>query len=190
MPLLAKEPYLFPPDLFGCEEGAKRSESGNKDSWWALYTLARNEKTLMRKLYAHERRFYCPIVAKRHRVGRGSVRTSYLPLFSSYVFLQGDEQDRYEAVCTGLVSRCLPINDRERFVQQMRSIQLMIESGLPIELEPGLTVGTRVRVKSGPLKGLPGQILKTRSRSRFIVNVEFLQQGASTLLDDWELEKI
>ena len=189
MPLLAKETYLFPPDLLGSDDQFRPSALEDDRPWWTLYTLARNEKSLMRKLLIEERRFYCPVIAKRRRIG-SSVRTSYQPLFPSYVFLQGGEEDRHRAVCTGLVSRCLPIMERRRFVEQMRSIQLMIDSGLPLEPELRLRVGARVRVTSGPLKGLAGQIVKSRGQRRFIVTVEFLQQGASTVLDDWELEQI
>ncbi|MDZ4688209.1 MAG: transcription termination/antitermination NusG family protein [Planctomycetaceae bacterium] len=188
MPVLSKEPYLYPPDLL---DETVDFESLGGSSWWALYTLPRNEKSLMRNLCAREQRFYCPVVARRnHHRGRGGVRTSYLPLFSNYVFLHGDEQDRYAAVCTGHVSRCLVIGDTDAFVQQMRAIQQLIDSGLAMDLVPGLEVGTRVRVKSGPLKGLQGSVVKSRNRARFLIHVDFLQQGASTVVDGWELERI
>jgi len=189
MPLLAKETYVYPPDLLdACDEMFDSPWTGH--TWWALYTLARNEKVLMRKLAAQERSFYCPVIEKRHRTGRSTVRRSWLPLFSNYVFLRGDETDRYAAVCTGHVSSVLPIHDPRLFIEQMRAIQQLIQAGVPLDVEPSLTVGAYVRIKSGPLKGLRGQIAQLRGGSRFIVNVEFLQKGASTLVDGWELEHL
>ena len=44
MPILAKEPDIFPESLLDQPAG------GPDDSWFAMYTLARQEKELMRKL--------------------------------------------------------------------------------------------------------------------------------------------
>jgi transcription antitermination factor NusG len=144
----------------------------------------------MRALAAQERAFYCPVIEKHHRTSTGGVRKSFVPLFTNYVFLRGEETDRYSAVCTGHVAASLAIPDPSRFLQQMQSVEQMIHCGVPLELEPQLTVGTYVRIKSGPLKGLRGHIAQLRDRARFIVNVEFLQQGTSTLIDGWELERL
>lgn len=180
MPVLALEPYLHPVDLLDQEPLAD-------ETWWALYTLARNEKSLMRKLCRQQRHYYCPVIGRR---GRATARVAHLPLFSNYVFLCGTELDRYAAVCTGHVANCLPIPDAAQFVAQMRSIQRMIDGGLDLELVPQFETGAAIRVKTGPLKGLEGWVTKHRSRYRFVVNVDFLQQGASTIIDGWDLERL
>lgn len=187
MPILAKEPYLNPPGLL--DDDWRASESEDR-TWWALYTMSRTEKMLMRKLCTQEKSYYCPVIARRSKALRGASRTAYLPLFANYVFLLGNEVDRHAAVSTGHVSRVLPITDPASFVTQMRLVQQVIESGLDVELAPRFEVGTRVLVKSGPLKGVQGFVVKLRSRSRFVVQVDFLQQGASTVLDGWEIERV
>jgi hypothetical protein len=181
MPALALEPFVCPPDLLQVEPAVG-------DSWWALYTRARNEKALMRKLSRQERHYYCPVVPRRDR--SLTTRLAYLPLFSNYVFLCGTELDRYAAVCTGHVANCLPIPNAAQFVAQMRSIQRMIDGGLELELAPQFEAGAAIRVKTGPLKGLEGRVVKHRSRYRFVINVDFLQQGASTIIDGWDLERL
>lgn len=186
MPTLAKEPYLHPVTLLEAPGAAKNADD---KQWWALYTMSRNEKTLMRKLCAQDRSYYCPVVARQSTSSRG-LRTAYVPLFTNYVFLHGDEADRYAAVCTGHVSKVLPVTEADAFVEQMRSIQRVIDSGLDVELAPRFEIGSRVLVKSGPLKGLLGSVIKTRSKYRFVVHVDFLQQGASTIFDGWELERV
>ncbi|HUP78617.1 MAG TPA: UpxY family transcription antiterminator, partial [Pirellula sp.] len=81
----------------------------NAGTWWALYTLARFEKKLMRQLLKIEVPFYGPTIARRYRSPQGRIRTSVEPLFPNYVFIMGDEMARYKAVSTGSVSRCMPV---------------------------------------------------------------------------------
>lgn len=188
MPLLAKEPCCYPETLF--QEIDDAVEESSNEPWWAIYTLPHSEKMLMRKLRLQYHRFYCPMVAKRHRGANGSVRTAYLPLFPNYVFLQGDEYARYQSVCTGLAIRVFPIVDAECFVEQMRSLRKMIDSNIAIEVESGLAVGRNVRVKSGPLYGRQGLVVQERSRQKFVVSIPLLGQSVSTLVDGWELELI
>jgi len=198
MPLLAKETYVWPTDLLGPnagndlldENGWREEQPDPNRSWWALYTLPRREKMLMRKLLAADRHFCCPMVMKTHRTARGAPRRAYLPLFPNYVFLCGDDEDRYRAVCTGEVARYLAIPDATRFLHQLRDIQRLLDSGAPVEVTSRMTVGTQVRVKSGPFKGMTGRITRVRKGTQFAIYLDFMQQGVSLSADDWELEPV
>jgi transcriptional antiterminator RfaH len=190
MPLLACETFLFPEDLLGTSDESEAEAEIALEPWWALYTLSRNEKALMRKLRARELRFYCPVVRRCHHAAGGGRRTSHVPLFSNYVFLQGDEMARYAAVCTGHVSRYMPIQDAGAFVRQMRAIHRMIDAGVPVDLEHRLVPGRWVRITNGPLKGIEGEIRQARNRMQFVVNVAFLGQGVSTIVEGWDLEPV
>src|SRR5262245_33544231 len=90
MPLLPRQPNLFPPDLFNPEYLAQHVGR----EWWVLYTLARREKELMRRLFGCGVSFYCPVIVKRTRAPSGRVHVAHVPLFTSYVFLYGDEMAR------------------------------------------------------------------------------------------------
>ena len=186
MPILAAEPDLHPNDLFdrpelGCEENLR---------WWALYCLARREKQLMRRLRALEVAFYAPVIAKRWRSGAGRVRTSYVPLFAGYVFLYGDAGHRRVAQETSCVSRWLVPPDSAALTRDLVQLHRLIDSGAPLTPESRLGPGMRVRVRSGALAGLEGSVLRRAGETRLLVAVDFLQQGASGLLDDCQLERI
>lgn len=182
MPILQAECSLHPDDLL-------EATSGN-GSWWAMYTLSRQEKTLMRQLRDREISYYCPVVPHSYRSPAGRQRVSYLPLFSNYVFVHGDEEARFQAVSTGCVSRHLAVADGNVFQQQLRDLQRVIAAGRPIALESRLPVGARIRIKSGPLLGMTGVITHRRSERRFVISLNFLQQGASVCLEDWEIERV
>jgi len=182
MPILKAEPSLSPADVLDHDDPAL--------NWWAMYTLSRQEKSLMRHLQTHSIAYYCPIVANRYRSPAGRTRITHLPLFSNYVFVRGTEEDRYRAVTSGCISRQLIVQNQVAFLEHMRSIQQLIESGQSITIESQLIPGDRVRIKSGPLAGIVGTILKRQGERRLVVVVEFMQQGASVSIGDWETEKV
>ena len=44
-----------------------------------------------------------------------------------------------------------------------------------------------MEITTGPLAGLCGTVVRTASGRRFVVRVDFIQQGASVLLEDCAL---
>jgi transcriptional antiterminator RfaH len=183
MPILACEPDLYPANLF--DDAAADSKP-----WWVLYSYSRQEKQLCRLLLQQEIPFFCPTIAKRYRSPAGRMRVSHLPLFANYVFLHADNEQRYHSVATGLVHRCLPISEPEKFLRELVQIKRLIDLGVPLTPEEKLQPGAWVRIKSGPMTGLQGQVLKRRGERRLLVAVNFIQRGASLELGDWELERI
>jgi transcriptional antiterminator RfaH len=186
MPILPSEPDIFPADLLD------QASCGEQDSaaWWAMYTMARREKELMRRLRALQIGFYAPLVSKRTRSPGGRVRESHVPLFASYVFVRGNEQERHQALTTNCISRCLPVTDPGGLVRDLRQIRQLIELDAPLTIEARIEPGRRVRVRSGSMAGLEGTVVKRRGKDWLVVAVEFLQQGASVLLEDFQVEPL
>ena len=118
-----------------------------------MYTMARQEKKLMRELAQQDISFYAPVIARRYRSPNGRLRNSYEPLFSNYVFVCGGEDARYKAVCTGCVSRVMPIPQRDELVADLLQIRNLIVSEAPLSPESRLEPGQRVRMRSGHLAG-------------------------------------
>jgi transcriptional antiterminator RfaH len=73
-------------------------------------------------------------------------------------------------------------------LHDLRQIQRLIASGLPIGRESCLPPGTQVRVRVGPLAGLEGVVTKHRGRHQLLVAVTFLQQGASVAIQAFMVE--
>jgi hypothetical protein len=106
------------------------------------------------------------------------------------VFLLADREERLAALTTGRVVRSLAVHNQARLWDDLGRIHRLIESGLPLAHEERLTPGTPVVIRSGPLEGLRGTILRTISGRRFMVQVDFIHQGASVLLEDCLLEAV
>ena len=182
MPILAQEPDIFPDSLLDTPVDSP------DDSWFAMYTLARQEKELMRKLRPLKIAHYGPMIQQRKRSPQGRIRTSYVPLFTGYVFIRGDEVARYNAVSTGCISRCLPVTEYEELIEDLRRIRQLVLNGAEVRPEPKPLVGRMAMVKNGAMKGLKGTITKTLSHHRLTVLVNFMQQGASVIVDEADVE--
>ncbi len=186
MPILECETDLFPATLFEHIE----LDVDTDRSWWALYTRSRREKDLMRRLLAFEIPFYGPTVPQQRRSPAGRVRTSHVPLFSNYVFMWGNPDQRYHALSTNCLSRCLEVPGQDALTTDLRSVHSLIHTGEPVTVEERLEPGRAVRVRSGPLAGQKGTVTERRGQRRLIISVEFLQQAVSVELDDFEVEAI
>jgi len=162
----------------------------HEGTWWALYTLARFEKKLMRQLLEIEVPFYGPTISRRYRSPQGRIRTSVEPLFPNYVFIMGDEMARYKAVSTGSVSRWMPVADSAELVTDLRQIRSLILTEAPLSPELRLQPGQKVRVKTGVFKGFEGTIIRRENEVRLLISVRYMGRGASVALDDCQLEAI
>jgi len=184
MPILAKEQDLYPLDLLDCYLAGDLE--GHQ--WWVLYTRSRREKELMRRLRVMDIAFYSPIISQRRRSPAGRMRTSYVPLFPNYVFLCGSDFHRYVAVTTNCISRDIAVSDGPQLAEDLRKIHRLIELGHPLTPEARLPDGTRVRVRSGPFVDYEGTVIRRENVTRLLVAVKFMQQGASVVLEDCELD--
>ena len=183
MPILPSEPDCFPGELLDCEDMLQQT-------WWMLYTKSRQEKQLMRRLRRLEIPHYGPQIEKRQRSPSGRIRTSYVPLFNNYVFLCGDDDARYQAVCTGCVQKVTEIASVSEFLNDLRQIRSLIELGVPLTIESRLEPGQQVRVRSGSFAGYEGTVLRREQETRLLVSVRFMEQGVSVKLEDCQLEPI
>lgn len=181
MPVLSLEPTVWPAELF-LEGNPADAGVGH---WCVLHTRPRAEKTLARHLLRSGVSFYLPIYERQKKFQRRTVR-SYLPLFPGYVFLRGDHGARQAAFETNLVASCLPVNDQKELADDLIRIFRLLESGSLVTPESRLQPGMPAEIVSGPLAGCRGRIIRCSKGARFLVEVSFLQQGASVEVD-WSM---
>ena len=180
MPILKKEEDQYPEDLLENTELLADKER----VWWAIYTMSRREKDLMRKLYAWKIPFYGPVITKRFRSPNGRLRTSYVPLFPNYVFMFGSEAERYQAMTTNCISRYQPVDDREMLLEDLKKVHALVESGVPLTPEARLSPGQWARIRTGPFAGYEGTVIRREGKSRFLVQVNFIEKGVSMEIDE------
>jgi transcription antitermination factor NusG len=133
--------------------------------------------------------YFLPLVHSRRRL-RGRTIERHLPLFPSYLFLCGSEEDRYATLMTHRVANVITVVNQEQLKSELRQIEHIILSEQPVDLFPGLKCGRRCRVVSGALAGIEGIVLRRRGVCRVYVGVEVLGQSAELEIDPAQLEVI
>jgi transcription antitermination factor NusG len=186
MPILRREDDTFPHDLWN----VIADQPATDRRWWCLYTMARREKELMRRLVERRIPFYGPLIPKRTRSPSGRIRTSYLPLFPNYVFLWGRDDQRVEALKSNCVSRWMEVADQEALTTDLRQLAQVIAAGIPVTAEARLEAGQPVRVRSGPFAGYEGVVIRREGRTRLLLAVRFLERGVSMEADEGVLEPL
>jgi transcription antitermination factor NusG len=184
MPILPAEPDMYPEDLW--DEVARPLESERR--WFCLHTRPRQEKATARDLRAARVPFYLPQIVREDRTPAGRKTSSILPLFGGYMFLFGDDTQRVRALKGNRLVNVLEVADQDTLAFELRQIHQMLCSGLAIQPEPSPPVGTRIRIKSGPLAGLIGTVVRRGKRDHFVAVVKILGLGATVALEDWQVE--
>lgn len=82
--------------------------------WYAVKTLARQEKTLARELEQLSIPYYLPL-RTRILTYRGRKATSFSPLFTGFVFIFATDEERRACLATGCATSMLCIVDQEAF---------------------------------------------------------------------------
>jgi transcription antitermination factor NusG len=124
-----------------------------------------------------------------HRWNNGCKVQVELPLFSSYVFVRADRQERSRVVAVPGVLAIVgsgrepsPLPDAE--IEALRSSIDLCK----FEPFPDLVVGERTRIKSGPMAGAEGVLLRKKNNLRVILTLDLIMQSVAVEVDAWDLE--
>ncbi len=177
MPLTKPIITHSPEDLFASPRVASETIR-----WWVLHTKPRAEKIVAGLLAAKQIPFFLPLYEQRKRVQRRTV-TSYLPLFPGYVFLRGGDEERLVAFETHRIANCIRVEDQISIDRDLAWVQESIETGLPLLPEERIQPGTPAEIISGPLTGHQGIVVRSGKHLKFVIQVNFLQRGASIEVD-------
>src|SRR5512135_324138 len=145
-------------------------------NWYVLYVKSRHEFVTNNELVKKEIETFLPAV-RRLRQWKDRKKMVDLPLFPGYLFIHIPPQP--ESIMSvlktrGAVTLLSSEPGRPTPVQpeEISSLQLMIDSGMDIDIFPGLKEGTRVRVKRGALRGAEGTLEKRQDQCMFLLNID------------------
>ena len=158
-------------------------------TWWVAHTKSRQEKAIAHDLARMGISYFLPIFEKLTII-RGRRFRPLVPLFTSYVFACGTEEQRSEMFTTNRLAGAIPVVDQELFVDELAQIQKAVEAQVTFDPWPYLKVGRRCRVTSGPLKGVEGIIEKRKKITRLVLTVHTLGQAVSLEIDAALVEPI
>jgi transcription antitermination factor NusG len=158
-------------------------------NWYALYVVANHEKRVEQHLRMKDIKVFLPLASVEKRWKNRVTAKLEIPLFTGYVFA------------------CMAHAERIRALQVPRVVSIVGTGGKPTPLPeseievlrdglhlrrvdpcPYLNVGKRARIRSGPLTGLEGVVVRRDSHLRIVLSVDLIMRSISVQVDADELE--
>jgi transcription antitermination factor NusG len=162
---------------------------GSLSMWYAIYTRHQHEKTVAQILTSKGFDTFLPLY-RSARTWNDRTKMLDLPLFPCYVFLQGGFERRAEIITTPGIHFIVSSGGQPAAIPpcEIDVIRRAVESGSRVEPHPLLECGNRVRVKSGPLAGVEGILVRKKNSYRLVLSVEMLGKAAAVEVDLTHLE--
>ena len=159
--------------------------------WHALYTRHQHEKVVAQALSGKGFDVFLPLYRSVHR-WKDRQKDLMLPLFPSYVFIHGGLDRMLSLVTTPGVHFLLSWGGRPADIpsEEIESVRRLVEGPLQVEPYPFLKCGDLVRIKSGPLEGIQGFLVRKTRGVRLVLSVEMLSKSAAVEVDVSLVERV
>ncbi len=173
------------------ETGAEGTSSVVKVNWHALYTRHQHERLVAHALTGKGFDVFLPQYRTVHR-WKDRWKELELPLFPNYVFVLGGLERMLNIVTTPGVHSVVSWGGRPADIPQYEidAVRRLIESPLRVQKHPFIKCGDRVRIKSGPLEGIEGILVRSKSAYRLVLSVEMLARSAAVEVDLNMVERV
>ena len=165
--------------------------SSGEPHWYAAYTRGNHERRVAAELAVKGVEHFLPLYSSVRRWSDRRVRLDF-PLFPGYVFVRLAMTDKLHVVRVNGVVRLVGFNGRPAALpdEEMEILCSGLTRAPRAEPHPYLTAGRRVRMKSGPLAGLEGILLRRKSGLRVVVSVHMIQRSVSVDADAVDVEPL
>ncbi|HUZ47781.1 MAG TPA: UpxY family transcription antiterminator [Terriglobia bacterium] len=160
-------------------------------AWFAVYTRHQHEKSVARFLAGNGVESFLPLYNTAHR-WKDRIKQLSLPLFPNYVFIFGRIDRRaavlqapgiYDFVRHGGSPAPIPF-------EEIAAVRRIVEKGLSVEPHPFLRFGDRVRLRTGPLAGFEGILVRKKNLYRLVISVELLVRSVAVEVDAVDIERV
>jgi transcription antitermination factor NusG len=127
---------------------------------------------------------FLPLYQAERMWKNGRARVDF-PLFPGYVFVRIALGDRLQVLRVPGVVRLVGFSDIPTPLPEndITIIRSALANGIMAEPFPYLKLGSRVRVRSGPLEGLEGVLHHKKGKSRLVVSVDAVMQSIAIEVD-------
>jgi len=159
------------------------------DQWFVVHTKSRNEKALAWDLVSKEIKYFLPMCWKTSH-SKGRKFKSLLPLFTGYMFFNGNENQRLEVLRTNRAATLIEVKDQQQLIKELSEIEQALQAGADLKPDKYIEAGQLCQVTAGPLIGLKGIAQVTTSGARLVLNIDMLGQAASVEIDTDTIEII
>lgn len=159
--------------------------------WYAAHTRHQHERTVAAMLSKKGFEVFLPLYSEV-RQWRDRRKRVDLPLFSCYVFLRGDLDRRLAILSTPGVHRLVATAGKLAGIteKEIEAVRAVIMNRVKVEPCPFLKCGDRVRVRTGPLSGLEGFLVRKKAQTRLVISVGLLERSVAAEVDAGTVERV
>ncbi len=167
-------------ELCANQTGLNQAGLNQAGFWFALTVKHQHERSVAGALASHGVDTFVPLYCARRRWS-DRVKELDAPLFPGYVFGRFGDGDRVRVLRTPGVGRIVGFGGSPAPIQagELAAIRAALAAKLPIGPWPYPKPGDRVRIESGPLRGVEGTLLREKDALRLVLNVELLQRSVA-----------
>ena len=157
--------------------------------WYAAHTHANHEKHVAEQLAQKSVEHFLPLYQTVRRWKDRMVQLQR-PLFPGYIFVRLALHDRLHVLRVPGVAKLVGFNGTPSALPQgeIDSLRTSLATGVHAEPHPYLTVGCRMRVKSGPLLGMEGILVRKKNRERFVLSLDLIVRSVAVDVDGVDLD--
>ena len=168
---------------------ARRNESRRDMVWFAAYTTSRHEKAVARHLEVRKLQYFLPLYVAPRKWKNGCKVEVEFPVFPNYIFVNIDRTQPSRVLdVPGVIafagSGRLPVTIPDIEIDWLRN-------ELPrrkFEPHPYLVAGSKVLIRSGPLAGMSGVLVRKKSGLRVVLAIDLIRQSVAVEVDSDEIE--
>lgn len=158
-------------------------------NWYALYTAPRHEKSVADQINRRGISCFLPLYRSIRR-WKDRRKELAMVLFPGYIFVHMAPHDRLQVLQLPGAVRLVTFNGRPVAlpVQEIEVLRSRLSGTYLMEPHPYLRVGRRIRVRSGPLQGLEGVIVRMKDRCRLVFSIDLIMRSVAVEVDEDEVE--
>lgn len=164
---------------------------GRQRRWYAVYTCSRREKQVANQLERRAIETYLPTYETIRRWKNGRHRVQ-VPLFPGYALVRIAFDERLAVLKVPGVARIVGFNGSPTPLadSEIENIRRVLDVGLHPAPYPYLTSSRKVRIKTGPLAGCSGILVRRKGRSRLILSVDLILRSVAVDIEASDVEPV
>jgi transcription antitermination factor NusG len=160
--------------------GGLPGEREEERAWFAAFTAPQSERIVIRHLDAFGVESFLPTFETIHVWKNRQKKKIVAPLFPSYVFVHVTKGERPRVFRAPGIIRLVGGSQGPTPIPATE-IDVLRSDAFRSRLEPfrELVLGERVRIRSGPMQGVEGTLVRKKNSLRFVLSISLIHQYAA-----------
>jgi transcription antitermination factor NusG len=159
--------------------------------WYAVSVRPRHEKVVTRHLEHQGLNHFLPVYRSVRR-WKDRRKELDMALFPGYVFVNLNLRDRLRVLRAPGAVQFVTFQGQPAVIpdSEIRALESSLSAGLRLQPHPYLHQGARVRLKSGPLVGAEGIMIRRKERFRLVLSIDLIMRSVVFEVDEADVEPI